>query len=149
MNSFIVCSKIAADVEIREFCTIRDSLLRRGVRVYERVSIKKSVLGEGVDINAGTYIENAVISYGVQIGPNCSIVGVYHKIEGEGASLDDTFKEIEIEPWAWLGAGCIVLPGVRIGKRAVIGAGAIVTKDVPAKHILRGIPPHQTLKRIS
>jgi acetyltransferase-like isoleucine patch superfamily enzyme len=40
----------------------------------------------------------------------------------------------------WLGAGCIVLKGVRIGEGAVIGAGSVVTKSVPAGEVWAGVP---------
>ena len=47
---------------------------------------------------------------------------------------------IVIEDDAWLGAGCVVLPGVRIGRGAVIGANSVVTQDVPPLHIVAGQP---------
>jgi acetyltransferase-like isoleucine patch superfamily enzyme len=45
-----------------------------------------------------------------------------------------------IENFAFIGAGAIVLPGLRIGRRAVVGAGAVVTKDVPDNWIVAGNP---------
>ena len=47
---------------------------------------------------------------------------------------------IVIEPDAWLGAGVVVLPGVRIGRGAVVGALSVVTRDVPPLHIVAGQP---------
>jgi acetyltransferase-like isoleucine patch superfamily enzyme len=47
---------------------------------------------------------------------------------------------ITIEDDVWLGMGVIVLPGVRIGRGAIIGAGAVVTKDIPAFAIAHGTP---------
>ena len=47
---------------------------------------------------------------------------------------------ITIEEYAFLGLNCVVLPGVRIGKGAVIGAGSVVTKDIPPYAIAVGIP---------
>jgi acetyltransferase-like isoleucine patch superfamily enzyme len=47
---------------------------------------------------------------------------------------------IVIEDDAWLGAGCVVLPGVRIGRGAVVGANSVVTEDVPPLHIVAGQP---------
>ena len=49
-------------------------------------------------------------------------------------------KKIVIEDNVWLGAGAIVLPGVRIGQNAVIGSGAVVTRDVPESDIVAGVP---------
>lgn len=47
---------------------------------------------------------------------------------------------VTIEDGAWIGAGVIILPGVRIGKNAVIGAGSVVTKDIPANVVAVGNP---------
>jgi maltose O-acetyltransferase len=47
---------------------------------------------------------------------------------------------IEIGDDAWLGTGCIILPDVRIGKGAVVGAGSVVTKDVPDFAVVAGVP---------
>ena len=55
-------------------------------------------------------------------------------------------KAVGIGEGAWVGARVTILPGVRLGARAVIAAGAVVTRDVPAGAIVGGIPAH-TLKR--
>jgi acetyltransferase-like isoleucine patch superfamily enzyme len=47
---------------------------------------------------------------------------------------------IEIEDDCWLGAGVIILPGVKIGRAAVLGAGAVVTRDVAAGDVVGGVP---------
>jgi maltose O-acetyltransferase len=47
---------------------------------------------------------------------------------------------IEIGDDAWIGTGCIILPDVRIGKGAVVGAGSLVTKDVPDFAVVAGVP---------
>lgn len=49
-------------------------------------------------------------------------------------------KPVVIEDGAWLGEGCVILKGVTVGQRAVIGANAVVTKDVPPFAIVGGIP---------
>lgn len=52
---------LGKEVHICEFCTLHDSIIEAGCKIYERVSIKKSRLCSGCDINAGTYIENAFL----------------------------------------------------------------------------------------
>lgn len=47
---------------------------------------------------------------------------------------------IVIEADVWLGAGVVVLPGVRIGRGAIVGANSVVTKDVPPLHVVAGLP---------
>ncbi len=54
--------------------------------------------------------------------------------------VPERFGPIVIGDDAWLGAGCIVLPGVTIGEGAVVGAGAVVTRDVPAMTVVMGTP---------
>lgn len=49
-------------------------------------------------------------------------------------------KEVIIEDDVWIGSNSVILPGVRIGKGAIIGAGAVVSKDVPAYSIAAGVP---------
>ena len=51
-----------------------------------------------------------------------------------------TCEEIVIKKGAWIGAGASILPGVTVGKYAIVGAGAIVTKDVPDYAVVVGIP---------
>lgn len=83
------------------------------------------------------------IGSGVQIAPNCGFYPYNH-----GVAPDKLIKEqpletkggITVEDDAWLGFGVIVLDGVRIGKGAVIGAGSVVTRDIPDGAIAVGIP---------
>jgi acetyltransferase-like isoleucine patch superfamily enzyme len=49
-------------------------------------------------------------------------------------------KPIVIEDDVWIGTHAVILPGVRIGRGAVVAAGAIVTRDVPAGVIVAGVP---------
>lgn len=56
-------------------------------------------------------------------------------------------KSVVIEGNVWIGIGAIILPGVTIHEGAVVGAGAVVTKDVDANHIVGGVPA-RTLKVI-
>jgi len=141
-------SEIAPGVEIREFCTIRDSSVERDCRIYERVSIKKSSVGIGSDINAGTYIEYADIGRGVQIAPNCVIVGVTHNYSREGIGGEDVFHRIGIKDGVWVCVGSIILPGVVVGEGSVIGAGSVVKVDVPDRHLYVGTPSEYKIRPI-
>ena len=51
-----------------------------------------------------------------------------------------TCEEIIIKKGAWIGAGASILPGITVGKYAIVGAGAIVTKDVPDYAVVVGVP---------
>ncbi|MHA1988981.1 MAG: DapH/DapD/GlmU-related protein, partial [Promethearchaeota archaeon] len=47
---------------------------------------------------------------------------------------------IELQNDCWIGAGAIVMPNITIGERAIVGAGAVVTKDVPPDTVVAGVP---------
>lgn len=127
------------DAMVREYVTIHDSTIGPDSQIYERVTIKKSTVGASVDINANTYVENAAVGDEVQIGPNASVVGVTHDLTAEGMEhRNDRFEEIVLEDGAFVGASAVVLPGVRVGANAVVGANATVTGDVRPGTVVRG-----------
>ena len=61
-------------------------------------------------------------------------------------SIDATHGRIVIGDDAWLGTGCIILPNVSIGRGAVVGAGSVVTKDVPDYTVVVGVPAKELRK---
>lgn len=65
-----------------------------------------------------------------------------HKIDSVGlhSAGEGYHKPIALEDGVWVGTGVIVLPGVVIGRKAVIGSGAVVTKDIPERCIAVGVP---------
>jgi UDP-2-acetamido-3-amino-2,3-dideoxy-glucuronate N-acetyltransferase len=124
--------------EVREYVTIHDSTLAADVRIYERTSIKKSTIEGPTDVNANCYVENATLGSRVQVGPNAAIVGVTHDLGEDGMTFgDDRFEEVVVQDGGFVGAGATVLPGVTIGRDAVVGAGTTVTADVPAETVVR------------
>lgn len=130
--------------EIREYVTIHDTTVGDGCEIYERCSVKKSSLYDDVVVNAGSYVENAVVDGRVQIGPNCSVVGVTHDLDERGMTFgDDVFERVVLHEGVFLGAGSVVGPGVEIGERTVVAAGAVVTDDVDPGRIVLGSPPTQ------
>ena len=63
-----------------------------------------------------------------------------HPMEAEPRRKEEFGKPVEIGSDVWVGGGAIILPGVRIGSRAVIGAGSVVTRDVPEGVFAAGNP---------
>ncbi|AKP67585.1 sugar O-acetyltransferase [Companilactobacillus ginsenosidimutans] len=99
-------------------------------------------LGENDFINIDcTFVDLGGIYLGnnVLIGPRTTIISVNHAEEPEHRS-DLRPKSVHIKDGAWLGAGVMVLPGVTIGENAIVGAGSIVTKDIPDNMIAVGNP---------
>ncbi|MBO0406013.1 sugar O-acetyltransferase [Aeromonas hydrophila] len=101
-------------------------------------------LGERSYINMGaTLLDNAPIRIGaeVMIGPNVQIYTAAHALDAdERIQGVETALPVTIEDRVWIGGGAILLPGVTIGREAVVGAGAVVTKDVPAGARVVGNP---------
>lgn len=130
--------------ELREYVTIHDSEVGDDCNIYERVSVKKSTIGDSVDVNAGTYVENATVESGVQIGPNSTVVGVTHELTADGMRFrNDVFEEVVLREGVFVGAGSVVGPGVEIGRKTVVAAGATVTDDVGSGVVVLGSPPDQ------
>jgi acetyltransferase-like isoleucine patch superfamily enzyme len=58
----------------------------------------------------------------------------------EAGAGDGTVAPVVLRRGCYLGAGCLILPGVTVGERAVVGAGAVVTRDVPPRTLVAGVP---------
>ncbi len=77
----------------------------------------------------------------VLISANCTIASATHPVDADDRATHRVVaKPIRIHDRAWLGAGVILLPGVTVGEGAVIGAGSVVTRDVPAGRVVKGNP---------
>jgi maltose O-acetyltransferase len=106
--------------------------------------------GYHVSVGARTFInygavmlDGAKVTIGedVQIGPNVQLLTALHPLDPrERRRGTETAKPVTIGDGAWLASGVIVLPGVTVGADAVIGAGSVVTKDMPAGHLAFGNP---------
>lgn len=101
-------------------------------------------LGTGTYVNMGaTFLDNAPIRIGanVMIGPNVQIYTAAHALEADARIQGvETALPVTIEDRVWIGGGAILLPGVTIGRDAIVGAGSVVTKNVPAGARVVGNP---------
>lgn len=108
----------------------------------------KLVIRQGSYINRYTMIDahqRVEIGRNCMIGPQCYLTDGNHGT-APGMTISSqpmNAKPVILEDDVWLGAGVIVLPGVRIGRGAIIGAGAVVTKDVPAGSVYVGVPARE------
>lgn len=73
-------------------------------------------------------------------GPSVQILTPVHPMDPEERRRHEWGKPIEIGSDVWVGGGAIILPGVRIGSRSVIGAGSVVTRDIPENTLAVGNP---------
>ena len=91
----------------------------------------------------GVILDCAEVHIGdsVLCGPNVQIYTATHPMDPETRAAGPEFaKPIRIGNRVWLGGGVILCPGVSIGENSVIGAGAVVTKDIPANVFAAGNP---------
>jgi UDP-2-acetamido-3-amino-2,3-dideoxy-glucuronate N-acetyltransferase len=97
-----------------------------------------SRLGDDVHLNHGVFLPNgSVLGDRVFLGPNVTCTDDKHPRVNNPAYKTEPPV---IEDDANIGAGAVILPGVRLGKGCTIGAGAVVTHDVPAGETWMGIP---------
>ncbi len=101
-------------------------------------------LGSHVYVNYNlTLVDDTHIYIGdhVMIAPNVVIATGTHPIHPELRRKEAQFNlPVHIQDNVWLGAGCLVMPGVTIGENSVIGAGSVVTKDIPENVVAVGNP---------
>lgn len=82
-----------------------------------------------------------IIGDDVMIGPNVSIYTAQHPLDPwKRAELIETTAQVKIGNRVWIGGSATILPGVTIGDNAVIGAGSVVVKDIPANAVAVGNP---------
>jgi maltose O-acetyltransferase len=101
-------------------------------------------IGARTFINYGAVVlDAATVTIGddVQIGPRVQLLTALHSLEAAPRRRGvETAAPVSVGDGAWLAAGVIVCPGVSIGADAVVGAGSVVTNDLPAGHLCFGNP---------
>lgn len=142
---------------IHHLADVSDCEIGEGTRIWQFVVVLKgATIGSGCNICAQTLIEGDVvigdrvtIKSGVQIwdgsrigddvfiGPN---VTFSNDLYPKSKQYPEKFQGVTIKNGASIGANATILPGITIGEKALIGAAAVVTKDVPARAVLVGNP---------
>lgn len=120
---------ILRDARIGEDCNIcSHCFVENDVVVGDRVTVKS-----GVQLWDGLRVEDDVF-----IGPNVTFTN--DRFPRSRAYPEDGFPRTVVRRGASVGGGATILPGIEIGERAMIGAGAVVTRSVPAGAIVAGNP---------
>jgi maltose O-acetyltransferase len=105
-------------------------------------------IGAGTFVNYGAVfldVGKIVVGADVQLGPNVQLLTATHPIEpGPRRDKWESSEPITIEDNVWLGGGVIVCPGVTIGENTVVGAGAVVPRDLPPNVVAVGNPARIT-----
>jgi len=130
---------------------IRARIFRRVLEAGERIAIAehpRSVVAEDVTLGSGSMVcAGAIVNTGASIGRNVIVNTAatvdHHAVIGDHVHLAPGVHlggEVIVEEGALVGIGAIVLPRVRIGAWSTVGAGAVVTADVPPAVTVMGVP---------
>jgi len=142
-----------------------DARIGAGTKIWHQAQVREgAVVGANCILGKGSYVDkdvtigdncklqNSVFVFhgftledGVFLGPGVMLLNDKHPraINPDGSPKSDADWEVSegvVGYGAAIGGGAVVLPGVRVGRMALVGAGAVVTKDVPERGIVAGNP---------
>lgn len=136
-------ANLAEDCQVYQYATIcegacigMNTVIGSGAWVGKRVTI-----GHNTRIQHGAFIPNdTVIGANVFIGPNATLTDDKYPFAG-----NHTYRPEPpvLKDWCSIGAGAVILPGVTIGERAMVGAGAVVSQDVQPFTVVVGVPARE------
>lgn len=133
-------SSIGDGTTIWQFCVVlKDAIIGNNCNINCQVFIENDVnIGNDVTIKPGVQVWDGItIEDNVFIGPNVTFT---NDLKPRSKIYPDEFLKTTIKKGASLGANSTILPGIIIGENAMIGAGSVVTKDVPANELWIGNP---------
>ena len=138
--SDVQTSSIGEDTKVWQFSVIlAGAEIGRNCNICAHTLIENDVrIGNNVTIKSGVYIWDGItLEDNVFIGP---CVAFTNDKKPRSKQYPDSFAKTIIAEGASIGANATILPGIKIGKNALVGAGAVVTKDVPENAIVIGNP---------
>ncbi|MEO1515089.1 MAG: acyltransferase [Bacteroidota bacterium] len=139
--------QVGEGVKIYDFVNAYGCSIGAGSKVGTFVEIQRGAsIGENCKISSHTFIcEGVHIGHGVFVGHNVSFINdLYPRAVNPDGSMqgneDWEMVETHVGDRVSIGTSATILGGIRIGEDAIIGAGCVVTKDVPAKAVVAGNP---------
>ncbi len=139
--------KLGKDVKIFDFVNLYGCSIDDGTKVGTFVEIQKGAfIGKNCKISSHTFIcEGVHIGNNVFVGHNVTFINdLYPRATNPDGSMqtDDDWELVEtyVKDGASIGSSATILAGVTIGENAIVGAGAVVTKDVPPNTVVAGVP---------
>lgn len=148
---------LESSIEIGNHCTFRSRTTSNLIGINRPCML--STLEQGARVKLGDNIglsgvviaaaKSIILEDNVLVGANTTITDTdWHEVNPEFRRNSGQCAPVHIKQNVWVGLGCIVLKGVTIGEHSVIGAGSVVTSDVPDRVICAGIPA-KVIKRLS
>ena len=142
INAIVDSTMIGEGTRIWAFChVLKGARIGKNCNIGEHCYIENDVvIGNDVVIKNGVSLWDKLrIGDKVFVGPNATFVNdIYPRTKA--VNPDFLLKETVIEEGASIGANATILCGIKIGRYAMIGAGAVVTKDIPEFALARGVP---------
>ncbi|MEQ9903025.1 acyltransferase [Pectobacterium aroidearum] len=138
--SDVQSEKIKKNTKIWQFSVVlKDATIGENCNICAHTFIENDVIiGDNVTIKSGVYIWDGIrIEDNVFIGPNVTFTNDKNP---RSKIYPENYPITTIEEGASIGANATILPGLRLGKNCMVGAGAVVTKDVPENGLVIGNP---------
>ncbi len=139
-SSVVKSVNIGKDTQIWQFCVILDdAIIGNNCNINCNVFIENDVIiGNNVTIKSGVQVWDGLrISDNVFIGPNVTFT---NDIIPRSKIYPKKFKQTIVDEWASIGANSTIIAGNKIGKYSLIGAGSVITKNVPPYTVWYGNP---------
>lgn len=138
--SDVQSKKIGKDTNIWQYCVVLpEAEIGENCNICSHCFIENKVkIGNNVTIKNGLYLYDGItIEDNVFIGPNATFCNDKYP---KSKQYPEKYPETIIKNGASIGGNATILPGITIGENALIGAGSVVTKDVPANSVVTGNP---------
>ncbi len=131
---------IGQDTKIWQFCVVLEhAVIGDNCNINAQVLIENDVvIGNNVTVKSGVQLwDGTRVEDDVFIGPNATFTNDFMP---RSKQYPEAFLSITLKQGASIGANATLLPGITVGERAMVGAGAVVTEDVPAYAVVVGNP---------
>ena len=139
--------KLGKDVKIFDFVNLYGCSIDDGSKVGTFVEIQKGAsIGKNCKISSHTFIcEGVHIGDGVFVGHNVTFINDKYprSVNPDGSMQTDEDWKLEetfVKNGASIGSSSTIMCGITIGENSIVGAGAVVTKDVPPNSVVAGVP---------
>lgn len=135
-------TRIGKKSKIWNFCNLYGCIIGRNTQIGSYSEIKAgAVIGDNCRFQSYVFVpEGTKIGDNVFIGPRVTFLNDKYPTAKKAINKTWKLEEVIVEDDVTIGGNATILPGVRIGKKAFIGAGSVVTKDVPENAVVYGNP---------